>query len=46
MARIKRVGLGIIGAIKNSFRSEEILPKEFAELKTPSTRNNYTNYMF
>lgn len=45
MARIKRVGLGILGAIKNSFRNEEVLPNEFAELKTPSVRNDYTNYM-
>lgn len=45
MARIKRVGLGIIGAIKNSFRSEEVLPKEFADLKAPTVRNDYTNYM-
>ena len=44
MARIKRMGLGIMGAIVNTFRAEEVLPNEFSELKTKS-KTDYIDFM-
>ncbi|GLI56061.1 hypothetical protein PM10SUCC1_15750 [Propionigenium maris DSM 9537] len=44
MARIKRMGLGIMGAIVNTFRAEEVLPNEFSELKS-ETKIDYIDFM-
>lgn len=44
MARIKRMGLGIMGAIVNTFRAEEVLPNEFSELKG-ETKVDYIDFM-
>ncbi len=44
MARIKRMGLGIMGAIVNTFRAEEVLPNEFSELKI-ETKVDYIDFM-
>ena len=44
MARIKKVGLGIIGMMANMFKSEEVLPNEFSELKT-ERRSHIDDFM-
>jgi len=44
MARIKRIGLDIMGVIAKTFKAEEVLPNEFSELKSEN-RTDYIDFM-
>ena len=44
MARIRRIGLGLMGVIANAFKAEEVLPNEFSGLKT-ARKTNIDDFM-
>ncbi len=45
MAKIKKIGLNLIGVFSNRFKADEVLPNEFAEFKKQN-KVDYTDFMY